>query len=154
KNNLKQIGLAWITHHSAQGHFPTGGWGYFWTGDPDYGFGKGQPGGWAYNTLPYLEERNVDDLGRGLNYSAGQKQTALGTMVSSPVKGFSCPSRRSEFTLFPCPQCQSDSGNYRNFTYSGKQVSRGDYCANVGDDAKLASPNGIEDAAPNKLAKG
>ena len=31
--------------------------------DPDQGFDKRQPGGWAYNTLPYIEEQTIHDLG-------------------------------------------------------------------------------------------
>lgn len=144
KNNLKQIGIAWLTHNDAQKHLPTGGWGWFWTGDPDAGWGSGQPGGWAYNTLPYMEEKIVHDLGKGMSYATGQKQTALGRMVSSAVKGFACPSRRPEYSLFPCGQCATDAGNYRNFTYTGQGVSRGDYCANVGDDLSHAGANSVE----------
>src|SRR5215475_2509188 len=45
KNHLKQIGLGWLNHHTAHNTFPTGGWGSNWTGDPDQGFDKHQPGG-------------------------------------------------------------------------------------------------------------
>ena len=55
QNNLKQIGLGWLNHESAHGYFPSSGWGWRWQGEPDRGFGKSQPGGWAYNVLP-LEE--------------------------------------------------------------------------------------------------
>jgi prepilin-type N-terminal cleavage/methylation domain-containing protein len=44
-NNLKQLALAVKMHTDAQGHYPTGGWGAEWVGDPDGGFGKKQPGG-------------------------------------------------------------------------------------------------------------
>ena len=46
KDNLAQIGSAALQHLAAQGHFPSSGWGYMWTGDPDRGFGARQPGGW------------------------------------------------------------------------------------------------------------
>src|SRR4029079_18325812 len=85
KNNLKQIGLAWQTHHSAQRHFPTGGWGWDWTGAPHAGFGKGQPAGVTYTILPFMEEKIVHSLGKGTSYSTGQRQTALGRMISSAI---------------------------------------------------------------------
>ena len=98
--------------------------------------------------LPYMEEAIVHDIGKGKSYTSG-KLAALGTQVTSPVKGFACPSRRSEYTLFPCPQCQTDAGNYRNFTYpppgmpiTNANVARTDYCANAGDHQPL--PNGVE----------
>src|SRR5215813_10492133 len=37
QDNLRQIGLGIHNHLSQQGHFPTGGWGHHWTGDPDRG---------------------------------------------------------------------------------------------------------------------
>ena len=59
KNNLKQLVIASHSHHDVHGFFPTGGRGWFWTGDADRGFGKDQPGGWIYNTLPYFEQYSV-----------------------------------------------------------------------------------------------
>jgi prepilin-type N-terminal cleavage/methylation domain-containing protein len=128
KNNLKQIGLAWQTHHNLYKHFPTGGWGWLWTGDPDRGYDREQPGGWAYNILPFMEEATVHDLGKG--QSATAKAATLVQQVTTPVKGFACPSRRSEYALLPY-RLSDVQFNVNSIT--GKNVVRGDYCANAGD---------------------
>ena len=67
-NNLRQLGLAFLAHESSQGFFPTGGWGGFWVGDPDRGFDKQQPGGWGYNTLPYIDQDALHDLGSAASW--------------------------------------------------------------------------------------
>src|SRR5580658_8669913 len=59
KNHLKQLALACQTHVSTYGYFPGGGWGWGWIGDPAHGSGVTQPGGWIYNVLPYLDQRNI-----------------------------------------------------------------------------------------------
>ena len=66
KDNLAQIGSAALQHLAAQGHFPSSGWGYMWTGDPDRGFGARQPGGWLYNCLPYMGMDMIHDVGKGV----------------------------------------------------------------------------------------
>jgi prepilin-type N-terminal cleavage/methylation domain-containing protein len=66
-NNLKQLGVAVLLHEHSHGTLPTGGWGPDWVGDPRAGFGPKQPGGWIYNILPYLEQQNLHDLGKGLS---------------------------------------------------------------------------------------
>jgi prepilin-type N-terminal cleavage/methylation domain-containing protein len=92
KNNLYQIGRATQSHVDAQGHFPSSGWGYQWTGDPDMGFGPKQPGGWIYNLLPYMEMQNVHQIGRGM--APAQKKTALAEQKASPIAAMICPTRR------------------------------------------------------------
>jgi prepilin-type N-terminal cleavage/methylation domain-containing protein/prepilin-type processing-associated H-X9-DG protein len=99
KNNLKQLATAFLNHEAQHGHFPTGGWGYKWIGDPDAGYGKDQPGSWAYNILPYIEEQTLRDLGRGISDRFtdplnADRQAALLKLVNTPVSMFNCPSKR------------------------------------------------------------
>jgi prepilin-type N-terminal cleavage/methylation domain-containing protein/prepilin-type processing-associated H-X9-DG protein len=148
KNNLKQIGLAFQVHHSTYKWFPTGGWGWNWTGDPDQGFGKLQPGGWAYNILPFMEEKAIHDMGKGMPAGSSQKMQALGQACASPLRGFACPSRRSEFSLFPVTTLGgwSPGSTYGNqiVSTSGKVV-RMDYAANAGGMlGKQGISNGLE----------
>src|SRR5438309_1699576 len=62
KNNLHNIGLACNSHRKNWGYFPSGGWNYTWTGDADMGFGRSQPGSWAYSLLPYLDQESLHDM--------------------------------------------------------------------------------------------
>ena len=96
-NNLKQLGLGFQLHQSAQKHFPTGGWGYVWTGEPDRGFGTRQPGGWCYNILPYVEQDQIRAIGSGL--PDAQRKSALARLKEIPIATFICPSRRAAIYL-------------------------------------------------------
>ena len=51
RNNLKQLALGCLHHESLTKRFPTGGWGFDWTGDADRGTDWRQPAGWIYNIL-------------------------------------------------------------------------------------------------------
>ena len=42
---LRELTLGCLNHHDVHGHFPTGGWGWNWVGDPDRGYGKEQTDG-------------------------------------------------------------------------------------------------------------
>src|SRR5690349_6670512 len=64
-NNLKQMGIGAQNHATSIGHYPAGGWGWYWIGDPDMGTNWRQPGGWIYNLLPYIEQQNLHDLQSG-----------------------------------------------------------------------------------------
>jgi prepilin-type N-terminal cleavage/methylation domain-containing protein len=147
KNHLKQIGLAWESHLTAQKFFPTGGWGSNWAGDPDQGFDKRQPGGWAYNILPFLEEQTVHDFGKQTRYGgAPDKKDLLARAAQSVVSIFLCPTRRAQNSLFIFTQQAQSYANINLRTVAS--VWRGDYCANAGDQffhGELASPQSMAD---------
>ena len=98
-NNLKQLGLGWLQHETAQGFLPSGGWGWQWGGDPDQGFGHRQPGGWLYSVLPYIGQQPLYDLGKGLTFNA--KVPYIAQACSTPLAMINCPTRRHLVT-FPC----------------------------------------------------
>ena len=108
KSHLKQIALGWLTHHEAQGYFPIGGWPHYdWVGDPDLGFGLKQPGNWAYNVLPYLEEDSIHAIGTGLTQpdvpvarNIAKRRAGRRIIESGPLGIFHCPNRRPAI-LYP-----------------------------------------------------
>jgi prepilin-type N-terminal cleavage/methylation domain-containing protein/prepilin-type processing-associated H-X9-DG protein len=97
KNSLKQIGLAMLNYESAKREMPAGGWGFRWMGDPDAGSGPRQPGGWIYQSAPFLEQGNITFIGRGTIGEA--KFNALAKQRETVVPLFYCPSRRAAVGL-------------------------------------------------------
>lgn len=92
-NHLKQIGLAFNTHHAALGFFPTAGgpdWTYHITmfdGRPTTG--SEQHAGWGYQILPYIEETAC--------WEGGGAPTDLDRSIhaiSTPHSFLFCPTRR------------------------------------------------------------
>jgi prepilin-type N-terminal cleavage/methylation domain-containing protein/prepilin-type processing-associated H-X9-DG protein len=128
-NHLKQMGLAGHNHLNAFQHFPAGGWGWYWIGDPDRPVDWRQPGGWIYNSLPYLEQGNVHDLQKGQTGSA--KLTAATQMIQTPIPIFNCPSRRkNKLYKIGTWDPRQRKPNYCNQHETG---ARADYAANGGD---------------------
>jgi prepilin-type N-terminal cleavage/methylation domain-containing protein/prepilin-type processing-associated H-X9-DG protein len=121
-NNLKQIGQACSTHLGELKTFPTGGWGWWWSGDPDRGFGKRQPGGWLYNITPFMELKNVHDYGKNNNITG---RTAI---AQTPINNFHCPSRRPA-VLYPY---NSEIKNI-SLPAAGAFCAKTDYAGNGGD---------------------
>jgi prepilin-type N-terminal cleavage/methylation domain-containing protein/prepilin-type processing-associated H-X9-DG protein len=150
KNNLRQMGMAFLNHESAQGFLPTGGWGYKWVGDRSAGYGKEQPGGWAYNILSYMEETMLRETAasraevEAMNSFGGSTKPIPVTLVTTPLPVFSCPSKRSQ-PLFPLDATSTDrrilAVNMPECTASaGCNVIRGDYRANAGNGGALDEP--------------
>lgn len=124
---LKQLALAALLHEQYHGHFPTGGWGWEYAGDPDAGFGRNQPGGWFYNILPYLEQDRLHSLGMGLDKQA--KLAAQVERIETIVPGAICPSRRSnQLIVHQGPPYNGQIVNAGEYAYTSKI----DYAINSG----------------------
>jgi prepilin-type N-terminal cleavage/methylation domain-containing protein len=147
KNHLKQLSLAAMAHESAQGFFPTGGWGAYWSGDPNRGFDRDQPGGFFFNVLPYTEQADLHRMGKGADPGPAKTQ-ALDSRCRIPVSFFHCPSRRAA-------KCRPVWGytwqNFHNLgLVNGDPVAKTDYAVNAGvkacGGASLADPQTYQQA--------
>ncbi len=128
KNHLKQIGLAFHGHHEAQGHFPTNGWGYYWLGAADRGFGDKQPGGWTYNILSFMEETAISNIGSGMDLNSQEKREAGGLLMTMTVSSYNCPTRRPSI---PYPWAGGIGPKQNGIPQDVYTLS--DYAANGGD---------------------
>ena len=155
-NQLRQITFAFEHHHGVHGHYPSSGWGWQWVGHPERGYGKDQPGGWAYNILPFIEQQPVRELGIGLPDESREQQLALLRVNGTPMTLFNCPSRRSAQTypmiatgyiklvgfspLLP-EECREGDGAFC-------QVARSDYAVNSGNvnPGNDSGPSSLEQA--------
>ena len=157
QNNLKQLALAMLQHHEAYGHFPSGGWGWNWVGDPDRGTGSEQPGGWIYATLPYIEQETLHQFGADGDPNTWTTAQFSGSArrIATPLSIHQCPSRRRPAayqTLFPNVGCAFD-GNGTHTPYGADpvtQAARSDYAACAGDQyapADLSGPASLSEAA-------
>jgi prepilin-type N-terminal cleavage/methylation domain-containing protein len=129
QNHLKQMGLGWHNHHSGLNCLPSGGWGWTWLGEPDRGTGKAQPGGWVFNTLPYVEQQNLRDLGKG--QTGANFTNAVKLRAQTAVSFFNCPSRRA-------PKAYKDGSGYNTSqgSVSPGVSGRTDYAANCGNQGR------------------
>ena len=131
-NNVRQLALGCLQHHDQQGFFPSGGWGWCWTGDPDRGFGRAQPGSWAYSILPSLEQLSLFTMaadGQPDVVTAAQLQQA-DAAAKIPVPTFVCPSRRTA-QAYPTPIYVNQGETMRNAA-TPAAANRSDYKINGG----------------------
>ena len=134
RNHLKQISLAAIEHHEAHGFLPSGGW-TSWTGDPEQGFGRQQPGGWAYHVLPFLEEQPIFDTGKrggGDVWPVPHRtKITIGKRSEVAVGILYCPSRRA---AIPYPRDPNGGGySFLNSIHPDDRLwGVNDYAGNLG----------------------
>jgi prepilin-type N-terminal cleavage/methylation domain-containing protein/prepilin-type processing-associated H-X9-DG protein len=153
-NNLKQIGLAFASHHMTHGYFPTAGAGPWLhqslapDGVPK--LGRDQNWGWGYQILPHLDQPNL--------WRSHDENEVLRT----PVRAYFCPSRRAPMIV------TSHWGTRAMMDYAGSAGTSGGPAAsgnglngllvrnNAGITIKLggASTDGIPDGAANTLLVG
>ncbi len=136
KNNLKQIAVGCLQHEQVQRTLPYAGWNWTWSGDPDRGYGQGQPGGWIYNLFAYIDQESLREVGRG--QPLAQKMGALSTMNSTPIALLYCPSRRAAIAY---------TNPYNQVNINPIAVSaRTDYAANSGTTYNLwwSAPGGSD----------
>jgi prepilin-type processing-associated H-X9-DG protein/prepilin-type N-terminal cleavage/methylation domain-containing protein len=125
-NNLKQLGIAIHNHHVDFHRFPSGGWGWFWVGDPDRGTDFGQPGGWVYNIMPWIEQDTLHEIGHAM--PPKQKNQESTYRISRTLALLNCPSRRNGG-----PYPNANNFFYANAANPPPLLARSDYAANCGD---------------------
>ncbi|MGL4513771.1 MAG: DUF1559 domain-containing protein [Lacipirellulaceae bacterium] len=152
QNNLKQLALAALNHHDTAKFYPSGGWGYWWVGDADRGFGPGQPGGWVYSILPFTEGAALHALASDGNPGAHSPAQLDGAraVVTGSLEAVRCPSRRDSAILpKPVDGTFVAFNSSRNPAGQGNVAGRSDYAINCGDQEVDYS-----DAGPPSLGKG
>ncbi len=127
-NHIKQFTTAMHLYIESQKHFPSGGFGYPYSPHPDRGMDANQPGSFFYVLLPYMENKQLFDLGKGVGATNSTSPALLEANKlrnSTPYPLFYCPTRRasSNYPVVRTPLLCSpmDEGN------------RTDYAANAGE---------------------
>jgi hypothetical protein len=135
KNNVKQLALAAMNHHDVAKFFPSGGWGYFWVGDADRGFGENQPGGWIFSVLPFTEGGNIYEQasdGQPNLITPAQEEGAR-QIVTNPLDAVRCPTRRVSAILPKPIDGFMVAYNAANNPPDANVAGRSDYAINCGD---------------------
>jgi prepilin-type N-terminal cleavage/methylation domain-containing protein/prepilin-type processing-associated H-X9-DG protein len=146
KDNVKNISLGCLLHEDAHGFLPSGGWGRFWTGDPNRGYGAEQPGSWIYNVLTFVEETTLRNLGSGQAISSAGFREASEKLHQTPVPIFQCPSRRASRLYLAAWLTVREQTWIANLAQT-QGVPKSDYAANSGDSQRHDTVGMIEPAS-------
>ncbi|MCI0332053.1 MAG: DUF1559 domain-containing protein [Planctomycetes bacterium] len=134
QNNLHQLAVGAQLHLNAYGFLPTGGWSGAYTADPNRGYGREQPGGWAYSLLAYIGESALREAGKGESMTDETLGPGLKLLHESAPQVFYCPDRRP---ARPYPLENRDEAKWNMIVAKGVQdlpaVTKSDYAANAGD---------------------
>ncbi|MBA3483778.1 MAG: DUF1559 domain-containing protein [Pirellulales bacterium] len=139
QNHLKQIGLAWLNHEGTHKFMPSGGWGSKWSGDPNRGFGKDQPGSWVYNILPFMEQQQLRQLGKGTTPLTPAFENASKQLHQTPIAGLHCPSRRPAVLYLANMPSMASAFTFLTPIGQNEGVVKTDYAASSGDSYHSAS---------------
>lgn len=123
-NRLKQLALGVINHESTFQHLPSNGWGWLWIGEPGRGSGVRQPGGWIYQTLPYIEQGELTQMGAG--QADALRRLTLAELTDTALEALRCPSRPASALCPRDPNIVWRNAEPRPF------LSRSDYAGNGG----------------------
>jgi len=109
-NNLKNLGLAALTHHDAMKHFPVSNGVPYFTESPFPQTGAG----WILNMLPQLEEQPLYDQFKAGGAFEGRlrplafDKTAIGLGIASTKDNISCPQLlQTQLQILNCPSDSS-----------------------------------------------
>jgi prepilin-type N-terminal cleavage/methylation domain-containing protein len=130
RNHLAQLTKAILHHEASLRHLPSGGWGDAWLGVTDRGSGAGQPGGWTFSILPFVEQAALMDT--VANATAGDAVALYSALTATPLSLFACPSRRSSS---PLPMATATFRAALDVSVSLPVATRSDYAANAGTSA-------------------
>ena len=133
-NNLRNLGTATLLVVDAHKQYPTGGWGHNWGGDPDRGYNRTQPGGWAYSLLAFIEESSLRKLGSTGDPSTYNqaKKDASRARAQTVLPVLLCPTRGRTMG----PNYFVTGGDMTNMWTNGlSEVAKTDYAMNGGSAA-------------------
>jgi len=133
KDNVKNIALGCQLHEDTHRFFPSGGWGRYWSGDANRGYGANQPGSWIFNILAYVEESTLHDVHKGITPLTSAYALADDQLNQTALALFHCPSRRPARPYRGLWGTMSNEHRTLSPLSQSTGVAKSDYAANSGD---------------------